>query len=137
MLAKLRPHLTRRNLIIAASLLVILYASVSTLRVISRNYELQQDVDRLEAEIEVLKLQTKELEYRVAYYRTDAFAEKEGRDKLGLQAPGEKVVVLPDKIPQGVDDGQPDQADQTVAQAALSNFEQWMYFLFKKEPDGS
>jgi cell division protein FtsB len=136
MYQKLRSHLTRRNLIVAGSLLLILYASISTLRVISRNYELQQDVDRLMAEIEVLKLQTQELDYQVAYYRTDAFAEKEGRDKLGLQASGENVVVLPDKIPRGVDDGIPDQADQTAAQVALSNFEQWLYFLFKKEPSG-
>ncbi len=134
MLEKIKPHLTKRTFIIGASLLLIFYASFSILRVIGRNYELQQDVDILKNEIELLKLQTQELEYQVAYYRTDAFAEKEARDKLGLKAAGERVVVFPDKIPKGVDDGQPDDLAKTPAQAALSNFEQWLYFLFKKEP---
>ena len=135
MFRKFRSHLNRRNIIIAAAMLFILYAGFSTLQVMARNYELQQDVDGLQTEIELLKLQTRELEYRVAYYRTDAFVEKEARDKLGLQAPGEQVVVFPDKVPKGVDDGLPDDGPRTPAQAALSNFEQWLFFLFDKEPD--
>lgn len=132
MFRKLRPHLHRRIFITIGAVLFILYAAVATLKVIGHNYELQQEVDHLKSENELLKLHGQELGYKVAYYKTDAYAEKAARAELGLQAPGEKVVIFPDKIPREL------AATQTKSKkgvsAALSNFQQWLYFLFKKEP---
>ena len=130
---KIKLYFNRRNLVNLISLLVIGYMGFATLQVISRNYKLQEEVDSLATEIELQKLKNQELEYQIAYYRTDAFAEKEARDKLGLQAPGEKVVIFPAKIPTGVQV----EAIQSPAQKALNNLEHWLFFLFKREPGNS
>ena len=130
---KIRPYLNRRNLINLVALLVIGYMGFATLQVISRNYKLQQEVDFLTEEIARQDLRNQELEYQIAYYRTESYAEKEARDKLGLQAPGEKVVIIPSKIPTGVQTAPP----QSGAQRALNNLEQWLFFLFKREPTTS
>ncbi|MBI4101231.1 septum formation initiator family protein [Candidatus Microgenomates bacterium] len=136
MIKKLLPHANRRTLLMIIALAVIGYIGFATLQVISRNYKLQQDLDALQAEIELLKLKNQELEYQVAYFRTDAFADKEARAKLGLQAAGEKVVIFPDRIPKGVAvDEEAVVEPGLTAKEALSNFEEWLYFLFKKQPD--
>ncbi len=127
---KTRQYFNRRNLVNLIALLIIGYMGFATLQVISRNYKLQKEVDSLAAEIELQKLKNQELEYQIAYYRTDAFAEKEARDKLGLQAPGEKVVIFPSKIPTGVQT----EVIQSPTQKALNNLEHWLFFLFKREP---
>lgn len=134
---KLKNFLTTRNIISVIAILIILYGSYSTLKVIGYNYKLQKDIDDLRAEVELLDLQNKQLEYSIAYYKTDAFADREARDKLGLQAPGEHVVIFPDKIPRKLDTPKtPEQIaqEQTFTQRSKSNLEQWLFFLFKKEP---
>lgn len=129
----LKPHLTSRNLINMIAVIIIGYLLVATIGVIGKNYQLQKEVDALEGEIEFLELRNNELEYEIAYYQTDAFADREARDKLGLQAPGEQVVIFPKKVPPllPLEDKNPDQA---VVERAFSNLEQWLYFLFKKNP---
>lgn len=130
---QLFKNLTWRHLINVIALAVIGYMTVATLNVIARNYELQREVDRLQEEIALLELQNNELEYQIAYYQTDAFADKEARDKLGLAAPGEQVVIFPDKIPSGVDI-EPATTTEELPRDPASNWQQWMYFLFRIEP---
>ncbi|MBI3983943.1 septum formation initiator family protein [Candidatus Microgenomates bacterium] len=130
---KLRLRITGRSLINLLALLIIGYLGVATIQVIGRNYNLQQEVDALQDEIAYLELKNQELGYQTAYYKTDAFADREARDKLGLQAPGEKVVIFSDKIPRGIADNTGNEPTGRV-EAAIDNFQQWLYFLFRKEP---
>ena len=134
---KLKNLFDRRRLFVIAALLIIGYAGFSTLNIISRNYKLQKQVDKLNSEIELLKLQNQELEYRIAYYRTDAFIEKEARDKLSLQAPGEHVVIFPNKIPTTAEpqlNAQQQAATEPFIQRSQTNLQHWLYFLFRIEP---
>lgn len=132
---RIKDHLTRRNLVNLGALLIIVYMSVATLQVISKNFKLQQEVDSLADEISFLHLKNQELEYKVAYYQTDSFADREARDKLGLQAPGEKVVIFPDKVPPLTVSAASRQPNKPRVQQAISNLEQWLYFLFRKDPN--
>lgn len=134
---KLKNLLTTRNVLSVIAVLFILYGSYATLKVIGYNYQLQKDIDQLRAEVELLDLQNKQLEYSIAYYKTDAFADREARDKLGLQAPGEQVVIFPDKIPRELETPKTPQQiaeEQNFTQRSKSNLDQWLFFLFKKEP---
>lgn len=134
---KLKNLLTSRNVLSVIAVLFILYGSYATLKVIGYNYQLQKDIDQLRAEVELLDLQNKQLEYSIAYYKTDAFADREARDKLGLQAPGEQVVIFPDKIPRELETPKTPQQiaeEQNFTQRSKSNLDQWLFFLFKKEP---
>ncbi len=129
---KIREKSSGRFLVNIAALLVIGYMGFGTLQVISRNYRLQQEVDNLNSQISLLQLQTQDLQYQIAYYQTDAFADKEARDKLALQAPGEHVVIFSNKIP-GDAIANPATSQPSVKQA-ISNLQQWLYFLFRIQP---
>ena len=126
MLKQIHKH----QLVTVLALIIMGYVGFLTLQIISRNYSLQQKVDNLDQEIQDLKNQNKELEYKIAYYDTDAFVEKEARAELNMQAPGEHVVIFPDKIPTY----QPEESIKQQQQKELSateKFNQWLYFLFK------
>jgi cell division protein FtsB len=125
----------RRHIVIVVSVGFMLYVGVATLNVISRNYDLQRQLDELAEENELLKVETQELESRIAYFRTDAFIEKEAKDKLNLRAPGEQVAIFPDKIPQEVQLEKEAENTKSFQTKAVGNFEQWLYFLFKRQPD--
>lgn len=134
---KLKKLLTVRNIISVVAVIFIAYGSYSTLKVIGYNYQLQKDIDQLQSEVDLLTLQNKQLEYSIAYYKTDAFADREARDKLGLQAPGEQVVIFPDRIPRELETPKTPQQiaeEQNFTQRSRSNLDQWLFFLFKKDP---
>ncbi len=128
----LKRRLTRQHVIFAVLLIVVVYIGVSTLSVITRNYQLQQRIDELRAENRVLELENQKLRYRITYYKTDAFVEKEARAKLNLKAPGETVVIFPDKIPESAKPPE-SEPEPTLTEAATDNFQRWMYFLFRLE----
>ena len=101
----------------------------NTTRVIYRNYELQQQVDQLTAEIEVVEIENQNLTYNIEYYQTDSFLELEAREKFNKARPGEKLVLLPK------DFSLPDQESSTPAETDdqpqyRSNFSAWWEFLF-------
>lgn len=107
-----------------AGILVTAYIGFYLISTVLHNYELKQQIDILQQEVSTLNAERDALKYRIQYYQTDAYKEKEARAKLGLQQPGENVVILPrDK-----------QSNQQVSQEATekpkkSNFQQWIDFL--------
>lgn len=137
MINRLKQLFDRQRLLILVGLVIIAYGAFSTLSIMGRNYKLQQQVDTLQSQIELLELQNQQLEYQIAYYSTDAFVEKEARDKLDLQAPGEHVVIFPNKIPGRAEVKlSPTQAEaaQPFVKRSQTNFQHWLYFLFRIQP---
>jgi cell division protein FtsB len=72
------------------------YFSVSAGQAMYRNYQAQQEVDKLAQQLESAQLERERLEALVVYYKTDAFREKELRRSLLLKLPEEKVYALPE-----------------------------------------
>ncbi len=120
----------QQNVIIAIVLLVIVYMAFSAINVIARNYELQQRMDDLIAENEILELENEQLRFEIAYYQTDSFVEREARDKLEMQAPGEHTVIFPDLIPRPSGPPEPE-PEPTFTQSLTDNAKEWMFFLFR------
>ena len=104
---------------------ILVYLSVILVQTIRRNYQLRRQISDLETQIDQLTVQKDELEYQIQYYATDAFKEKEARAKLGLQVPGEGVILLPKNTP--VPTPTPNAAKSAKP---ASNFRQWWQFLF-------
>ena len=69
----------------------------SLIRNISRISDAKETVDTAKQRIEQLRLENEELEKQVEKVATEAFIEKNLRDKLGLAKEEEIVVVLPDE----------------------------------------
>ncbi len=137
MFNRVKNFFNRRRLFLFAVFVIVAWAGASTLGVISRNYKLQQQVDQLQSQIDLLKLQNQQVEYQIAYYNTDAFVEKEARDKLDLQAPGEHVVIFPNKVPTKAPPTltpQEQVATQPFTKRSRTNLQHWLYFLFRIQP---
>jgi cell division protein FtsL len=102
---------------------LIVYLAVVLSQTVSHNYEMSRQIDALQQQITRLQDQRDELAYNIEYYKTDSYKERVARSKLGLQAPGEEVVVLPKTAAVAV-------ATKTrPAPPPKSNFAQWLDFL--------
>jgi cell division protein FtsB len=103
---------------------VIVYLLVMLGETVHRNYQLGRQINELKANIVLLQGQKEELAYNIEYYKTDSYREKEARAKLGLQLPGENVVIIP-RTPSPT----PATGSDAESTAKRSNFQQWMDFL--------
>ncbi|MBW3538605.1 septum formation initiator family protein [Candidatus Parcubacteria bacterium] len=105
--------------------LLVVYLSVILIQTVQRNYRLKREIGQLEQRIEALARANEELEYKIQYYQTDSFKEKEARSNLGLQAPGEGVIILPKEAKPA----EPADQEEKLPQPE-PNFKQWWTFLF-------
>lgn len=97
------------------------YLAFALFGTIRRNYELQREISKIEKENKALEQSNLELTYQIAYYQTDLYKDKAARAKLGLQAPGESVLILPKT--------EKPQATTNDKKSQRSNFAQWIDFL--------
>jgi len=123
-----RHYMTLQNGAVALGLLIALSWSWGTVSTLQKNFQLQQEVDVLDQEVELADLQNQNLTFQQNYLRSNEFLEISSRDKLGKAAPSEKVIILPDTsaltdVPTGV-------KKTAVATVKPSNFSQWMQFFF-------
>ena len=126
----LKRKFTRGHAILLMLLIVVVYVAGATLHVIAQNYHLQQRVHELRNQNQVLELENQQLRYRITYYKTDAFVEKEARAKLNLKAPGETVVIFPGNMPGNAQPPEPE-PEQTFTETMDDNWQEWMHFLFR------
>lgn len=122
-----RHYVTIQNSALVLALLIAVSWVWGTVGTLNRNFQLQQEVDQLDQQIELAKLQNQNLSYQKNYYNTSEYLELSARELLGKVAPGEHLVILPDSS---------NIKDTTTTKAAVkttekpSNFSQWMEFLF-------
>ena len=121
---KMRRIANGSNLLNLVGLAILVYLVVILAQTVVRNYDLQKQIDTLSSQIVTLSDQRDELTYNLQFYQTTSFQEREARAKLGLQKPGESVIILahPSNIA----------AQQAAAKPkprAKSNFAQWLDFL--------
>jgi cell division protein FtsB len=118
--------ITGSTLINLVGLIVIGYLLVVLATTVKRNYDLGRQIDNLNSQISLLKDQKDELAYSLQYYNTDSFRDREARSKLGLQLPGENVVIIPHATPTSP----PAAAAPTPKTTSpKSNLQEWLDFL--------
>jgi hypothetical protein len=104
-----------------------------TVKVVQRNYSLQQQVDRLRDEVAILELQNQRLKFDIEYFKTDDYLELATRQEFDKRAPDERVLALSQE--DVIDQPLPENRATAPAKSRYQqNFEQWLYFLFKIEP---
>lgn len=107
--------------------IVALWILVALVQTVKHNYDLEKQIETLRQKISVLQAQKDELSYNISYYQTDSFKERQARTRLGLQQPGENVVILPSPIPSATT-----AADPNKAKNNRSNLRKWLDFLSGK-----
>lgn len=111
-----------RSLLVNIALGILgVYLAISLLGTIKRNYELQREISATEEKNKQLEQSNLELTYQIAYYQTDLYKDKAARAKLGLQAPGESVLILPK--------AEVATSSAPSKKSKRSNFAQWIDFL--------
>ena len=119
-----KTKLTANNALNFVGTIVIIYLLVVLGQTIKRNYDLGRQIDLLRTQIALLQDQKDQLAYSIQYYNTDAYRDREARSKLGLQLPGENVVIIPRTSPSP---SATTQTDKTSVKR--SNLQQWLAFL--------
>ena len=121
----------RQNLVIFGIIFFALIWLSSAVQKISQNYKQQKRLDTKLREAKVLELETLNLEYEQAYYRSQEYQELALRQKTDLVLPGEKVVILPEYSDWvRLRESELTQKNQLDKQTAPSNFHQWINFFF-------
>ncbi len=119
------PRVTPIDIFNLVGIIIAIYLAAVLSQTIYHNYVLNRQIETLRGEISLLKAQQEQLKYNISYYKTDSFKDREARAKLGLQLPGEDVLILPSPHQSGV------RSPSSLAKpaAATSNFGQWLDFL--------
>ena len=118
-----------------AGLVIVLYMLAILTSETGKNYQLRSKSDELEGQISQMQSQIEELGYKVTYYRTDAYQERLAREKLGLQKPGETVVIIKKDTASTLGTGSGEAAQLELKtdeqlQNSKSHWQQWREFLF-------
>lgn len=116
---------------------IALLVTWSGVGVIQTNYQLQQQLSRLEQENEIHKLENATLRLRNEYYNTDQYLELTARRQFGLAEPGETLLLVPKAValahtvePSSAEQQKP--APESKKPVYQRNFEAWMEFLFRR-----
>ena len=107
--------------------IVLLVASVGS---IAKNWELQQQINAKKTEVELLELDVNKKKLENQYFASDEYQELEARKLLGKKLPGEVMIDLPNNSEIAKNKHPRLTLDERIEARKLSNFEQWIEFLF-------
>ncbi len=118
--------------------IIVLLVSWSGVRVIETNYELQQQIARMEEETKLLELENANKKLENEYYNTDQYLELQARRQFGKAAPGETVLIVPESVALahtkdlGQETKKPHKSQHASKPFYQKNFEAWMSFFFRR-----
>ncbi|MDD3887367.1 MAG: septum formation initiator family protein [Patescibacteria group bacterium] len=116
------------RLITVTGLVFVIFIAMGLVRELVNRYMVNQEIEKIQAEINTLERKNKELGGLVDYLNTDAFKEIQARQNLGMQKDGETAVSiesLPDNMNSVVELSQ-DNSDQKNK----LNIEKWWNYFF-------
>jgi cell division protein FtsB len=127
-----RTYGTLNNIVMAVALAIAASWAWGTIAQMQTNFAAQKAVDDQQRELQLTELQVATLQYQQNYYKSDEYKDLAAREKLGLVAPGEKVLLLPPNSPAvtAADEAEEAHATQRAgAKTTESNVTQWLKFL--------
>jgi len=87
-----------RNVGLLVFTVIVLLISWSGVKSIQTNYGLQKQISQLQQQNEVQSLENTNLELQNQYLTTNQYLEISARENLGLGAPGETELLVPDNV---------------------------------------
>ncbi len=123
----LKHYATIQNGAVALALLIALGWVWGTVGTLQQNFVFQQQLDALDQEVELMKLENENLALQKRYLKSDEFLELSARQRLGKASPGEHLVILPSSS--GIKDV-PLSTLQKTKGTESTNLEQWLSFFF-------
>ncbi|MFH0907078.1 MAG: septum formation initiator family protein [bacterium] len=116
--------------------LILIVLSVNLGRESYRKYQLTKEIDNFRTEIERLEGRKQQLASLMEYFKDDSYLEREARLKFNLKKPGEKVVVLSEKLDSNIQENTEvviPPTDRFVSNdAETTNYWEWWKYFFGK-----
>ena len=135
---KLQPLKDTQTLGLIAFGVIALLVSWSGVKSIQTNYELQKQISELSQQNAVAELENTNLKLRNEYLKTNQYLELAARRQFGKAAPGETVLIVPEKVAIA-NTVEPKKVSEKVATAAeskpfyLKNLQSWVDFFLRRE----
>lgn len=117
------------NVVLIIALVFCLAWTWGSISSMTRNWDLAQTVMSRQREKALLELEVETLELENEYYLSDEYQELAARKYQGKLSPGETMVYLPDN-PNSAQSSDSEEETAPVTTNTMSNFEQWLAFLF-------
>lgn len=106
-------------------ILFLFFGLVSLGREINRRLVLKKEFSNLENQINLLEIENQQILKEIEQMQTDYFKERQARLKLGLQKPGEQVVIIQDNESAELE------SKIKYLGKKISNFRFWWSYFFK------
>ena len=87
-----------RNIGLAIFMVFVLAMTWSGVKAVQANYQLQKQISALKQQNTILQLQNENIGLQNQYYSSDEYLDLAARQSLGLAAPGEKVLLIPQNV---------------------------------------
>lgn len=125
-----QDYFNLNNAVIAIAFIIAANWVWGSMVVMQRNFSLQKELDDKSRQLIVAELDTANAKLEQRYYKTDEYKELAVRARLGLVSPGERVLILPPNSKEVKDADIAFLNKPSDKIDSISNFEQWMNFLF-------
>lgn len=125
-----QDYFNLNNAVIAIAFIIAANWVWGSMVVMQRNFTLQKELDDKSRQLIVAELDTANAKLEQRYYKTDEYKELAVRTRLGLGAPGERVLILPANSKEIKEADDAFMNKTSVDLEPVSNFEQWTNFLF-------
>lgn len=118
------------NVVLIVALVFCLIWTWGSISSMTRNWSLAQTLMNRQREKALLELEVETLELENEYYLSDEYQELAARKYQGRMLPGETMVYLPESVDEQPIDEAEVISEEYVTVDKMSNFEQWLAFLF-------
>ena len=110
--------------------IIIVYAAFGLVKITWQNYQVNQKISSLQDEIKKSDEENFELKNKIDYYKTDAYKERQAREELNLQKPGEIVIVIPNNSQNEVNTKKKEETKTNEKSDYRSNIQKWREYFF-------
>ncbi|MCK5510357.1 septum formation initiator family protein [Candidatus Parcubacteria bacterium] len=145
MYQKIKKNLFKRIICHKATIslvgfLVIIFISIPLAKNVSKNYNINKEVVKLEEEIDRLKDKNSELGNMIDYLKSDQFIDEQAKLNLNYKKAGEELVVINSKEEQAAKASSElkniyniQGLNRQIIEKEIVNPKKWGYYFFNQE----
>lgn len=119
--------------------MIIILISIPMAKNVSKRYDINKEIEKLQAEIKEMEKKNNELSKLADYLESDQFITEQAKLNLNYKNPGEEMVVIKDKDAENIkieDDDKNSVFDMKAVDAnkkkTKKNPQQWWDYFFNK-----
>lgn len=124
--------LTSSRLVLLVGIVLLILVSIALGKELIRKHEVNQEIEKVQSEIDRLERKNKELSSLTEYLNTEEFKEIQARQNLNLQKEGETAVAI--TVPPTPNNDEGVIEEEPVIVESKSNIQKWWeYFFYDNE----